>query len=226
MPRPLRADEAGAIYHALNRGNARQTIFHKDDDYHAFEQVIAEGLEKYAVELIAYQWMPNHWHMVLSPQENAAMSAFLSWVTMTHTQRYHAHYETTGDGHVYQGRYKSFPVQDDEHFHVVCRYVERNALTADLIKRAEDWRWGSLWNWCGGKTPIKLAAWPVARLARWIERVNEVLTEKELQAVKCSIKRSSPFGSPNWIDSTAKRLKLESTLRPRGRPSKFAQTAN
>ena len=69
MPRPPRADESGAIYHALNRGNARQTIFHKAEDFAAFERVIISGLEKHPVELYSYQWMPNHWHMVLSPLE-------------------------------------------------------------------------------------------------------------------------------------------------------------
>lgn len=67
--------------------------------------------------------------MVLSPLEDGGMSAFVRWVTLMHTQRYHAHHGTTGYGHVYQGRYKSFLAQDDDHFHVVCRYVERNALT-------------------------------------------------------------------------------------------------
>ena len=85
MPRPLRADFAGHIYHALNRGNARNKIFFKDGDFEAFERVIWEGLEKYPVDLIAYQWMSNHWHMVLSPQQDKAMPAFLGWITMTHT---------------------------------------------------------------------------------------------------------------------------------------------
>ena len=113
MPRPLRADYGGQIYHALNRGNARGDLFFKEGDFEAFERVIWEGLQKYPVDLFAYQWMHNHWHMVLSPQKDKAMSAFLGWVTMTHTQRYHAHNKTTGYGHLYQGRYKSFPVQDD-----------------------------------------------------------------------------------------------------------------
>ena len=74
MPRPPRADVSGEIYHALNRGNGRMTVFRKDADYEAFERVLDEGLQKYPVDLIAYQWMPNHWHMVLSPREDGAMS--------------------------------------------------------------------------------------------------------------------------------------------------------
>ena len=87
--------------------------------------------------------MPNHYHLVLRPQVDGEMSRFMGWVGGTHTMRYHAHYQTSGYGHVYQQRNKSFPIQDDEHFLVVCRYVERNALRAELVARAEDWRWGS-----------------------------------------------------------------------------------
>jgi putative transposase len=182
MPRSPRADEAGSIYHALNRGNARNPIFFKQEDYEAFERLIAEGLEKFEVDLIAYQWMNNHWHMVLSPRVDGGMSAFIGWITLTHTQRYHAHHRTTGYGHVYQGRYKSFPIEDDDHFHVVCRYVERNALRANLVKRAEQYRWGSLWNWLGGESPIALSAWPVRRLPNWIGRVVQALGDEELRA--------------------------------------------
>ena len=221
MGRPPRADEAGGVYHALNRGNARQDLLFKETDFEAFEQLIAEGLQKFPVDLIAYQWMSNHWHMVLSPQVDGGMSAFMGWITLTHTQRYHAHHRTTGYGHVYQGRYKSFPVQDDDHFHVVCRYVERNALTANLVKRAENYRWGSLSNWLGGESPIELAPWPVRRLPRWVERVNQALGKKELAALRHSVKRNVPYGDEAWTTATVKRLGLESTTRPRGRPKKL-----
>lgn len=218
MPRQPRADEAGGIYHALNRGNARNPIFFKNSDYEAFEDIIAEGLEKFPVDLIAYQWMNNHWHMVLSPQEDGGMSAFVGWVTLTHTQRYHAHHGTTGYGHLYQGRYKSFPVQDDEHFLTLCRYVERNARTARLVKRAEAYRWGSLANWLGSPSVIQLSAWPVRRLPRWVERVNMALTENEQTAIQTSMQRSCPYGERDWVQETAERCGLESTLKPRGRP--------
>ena len=222
MGRAPRADEAGGIYHALNRGNTRQNIFFKDDDFEAFEQIIVEGLDKFHVDLIAYQWMKNHWHMVLSPQVDGGMSAFVGWITLTHTQRYHAHHGTTGDGHVYQGRFKSFPIQDDAHFHTVCRYVERNALTAKVVKRAEDYPWGSLYNWLGGESQIELSTWPIRRLPKWGDRVNEALTKKELMAIRHCVTRGKPYGDEDWTAKTAKRLGLESTTRPRGRPKKIA----
>ncbi len=168
MGRPTRADEAGGIYHALNRGNARANIFHKPEDYEAFERILAEGLERYPCRILAYQLMPSHWHFVLQPTEEGGMSNFLRWVSLTHTMRLHAHHRTAGQGHVYQGRFKSFPIQDDEHFLVVRRYVERNALRAGLVKRAEEWRWGSLNRWLEKpeRDPHLLSPWPLARAPR------------------------------------------------------------
>ncbi len=148
------------------------------------------------------------------------MGDFVRWVTGTHTMRYHAHYHTSGEGHVYQGRYKSFPIQDDAHFYTVCRYVERNALRAALVASAEQWRWSSLWRWLQHPEPDPklLSPWPIARLPNWVTRVNVALSEKELSAVRRSVARGCPLGDPAWVESAARRLGIESTLRNRGRP--------
>jgi len=114
------------VYHVLNRANARMTIFENPHDYDAFERVLEEAVERTNMRLLAYCVMPNHWHLVAWPAEDGQLSRFTGWLTLTHTQRRHAHRHSTGSGHVYQGRFKSFPVQDDEHFLAVCRYVERN----------------------------------------------------------------------------------------------------
>lgn len=220
MARAPRADEGGGLYHALNRGNSRSEIFHKEEDYLAFERILAEGLGTYDVQLYCYQLMPNHWHLVLRPNRDGEMSQFMRWITATHTMRYRAHYQTSGEGHVYQGRFKSFPIQDDAHFLTVCRYVERNALRARLVTRAEDWRWSSLAHWLQPTetSPTLLSPWPIPRSPNWVQKVNEPLTDGELQAVRKSVQRGSPFGAPHWSQSTAERLGLNSTLRPRGRP--------
>jgi len=124
MPRPPRADEAGGLYHVLNRGNARSDIIRKDADFGAFKRILSEGLKRYDVQLLAYQLLNNHWHFVSRPNQDGEMSRFMRWVTATLTMRYHAHYHSSGEGHVYQGRFKSFPVRDDEHFLTACRYVD------------------------------------------------------------------------------------------------------
>ena len=134
--------------------------------------------------------------------------------------RYHAHYHTSGEGHAYQGRFKSFPVQDDDHLMLVCRYVERNALRAGLVEQAEDWRWGSLWRWLQKPEPDPplLSPWPIVRLPNWVDRVNTPLSDGELDAVRRCIRHGSPLGEAEWVESTVRRSGLDSTLRPRGRP--------
>jgi putative transposase len=198
------------------------TIFKKPEDYDAFERVLEEAVERTEMRLLAYCVMPNHWHLVVWPREDGELSRFTGWLTLTHTQRWHAERHSTGSGHVYQGRFKSFPVQDDEHFLTVCRYVERNALRAKLVKRAEAWRWGSLHRWKHGDAKQKslLASWPLPRLAGWAKHVNTRLTKAELSALRRSVKRGSPFGEASWRDRMVRRLGLESTVRPQGRPKK------
>ena len=206
----------------LNRANARMPIFEKDADYTAFETILAEAIERAAMRLLAYCVMPNHWHLVLWPRKDGDLSRFTGWLTLTHTQRWHAHRHSTGSGHVYQGRFKSFPVQDDEHFLTVCRYVERNALRANLVRRAEDWRWGSLWRWHAGDAEQKqlLSTWPVRRSPGWLEHVNKALSESELKALRQSVTRGNPYGNDHWSNRIIRKLGLESTIRPRGRPRK------
>jgi len=138
MGRPKRSAPGGWIYHVLNRANARMPIFTKDEDFIAFETVLEEAVARTGTRLLSYCLMPDHWHLVLWPQEDDELSRFVGWLTLTHTQRWHAQRQSTGSGHVYQGRFKSFPVQDDDHFLTVCRHVERNALRAKRVKRAGD----------------------------------------------------------------------------------------
>src|SRR5262249_39193998 len=157
--------------------NARLAIFTKEGDYEAFVRVLAEAIARHKMRLLAYCLMPNHFHLVLWPRRDGDLSRFMGWLTLTHTQRWHAHHQTAGTGHLYQGRFKSFPVQCDEHLSTVCRYVERNALRAGLVARAEAWRWGSLWWWTkpqpSDSAPgVPLTPWPMDRPANWIARVN------------------------------------------------------
>ncbi len=125
MRRAKRAAVGGLIYQVLNRANARLPIFEKEKDYEAFERILEEAIERTDTRLLSYCLMPNHWHLGVQPIENGELSKFTGWLTLTHTQRWHAHRHSTGKGHVYQGRFKSFLIQDDLHFITVSRYVER-----------------------------------------------------------------------------------------------------
>jgi putative transposase len=221
MGRPLRTSLGGYVYHVLNRRNGRGAVFHKDGDYDAFERILAEALDHVpGMRLLAYCVMPNHWHLVLWPRRDGELSDFGHWLTLTHTQRWHAHYHNVGTGHLYQGRFKSFPVAADEHFLQLCRYVERNALRAGLVSDAAEWRWCSLWRRQQGteEALALLDDWPVERPAGWLDYVNEPQTEAELERLRRSVQRGQPLGAGPWMTRVAKKMGLESTLRPRGRP--------
>ena len=222
MPRRARNAPGGLVYHALNRAVARLPLFRKDRDFEAFERILGEALWEHPTRLLSYCLMPNHWHMVLWPEKDDELTAFLRWLTHTHSMRWHAHYHTGGTGHIYQGRFKSFPVETDEHVYTVLRYVERNALRANLVTRADDWRWGSLWRRQYGD-PILAAhphPGPVVLPENWVDLVNQPQTQAELEAVRRAVTRSSPYGSKSWSEQTARRLGLQATLRSQGRPRK------
>ncbi len=219
MPRRQRGATGGYVFHVLNRAVGRATLFRKDADYAAFEKVLQEGLDWQPMRVLSYCLMSNHWHLILWPRRDGELSEYLRWVTVTHTQRWHAHHHTSGTGPLYQGRFKSFPVESDEHLLTVCRYAERNALRANLVTRAEDWRWSSLWRRQHGEGGW-LADWPTLRPRLWLDFVNNPETEAEVAALRKCIKRGSPFGSEDWTKVAVKDLRLESSLRPRGRPKK------
>ena len=224
MPRRARSIVGGYAYHVLNRANGRLRLFKKPADFAAFERVIAEAFERVPLRILGYTLMDNHWHFVVWPRQRQhdQVSEFFRWLTVTHSQRWHAHHGTSGTGHVYQGRFKSFPIAEDEHLLSVLRYVERNPLRAGLVERAEQWRWGSLHRRMFG-TPEEqslLAESPVRLGRRWCEHVNQVQNEAEEQAIRRSIQRGQPYGAGEWLTKVTRQLKLEHTFRPRGRPKK------
>jgi putative transposase len=223
MPRTPRVAPAGVVFHVLNRANARSRIFDKDLDYEAFMGVFGETAKRIPVEIFAYSVMPNHWHMVLRPRRDGELGNFVQRLTTTHVRRWHLHRNSVGSGHLYQGTYKSFPVQDDDHFLTVCRYVEQNALRAGLVQRAEDWRWSSLhaaYTGTAKQTEVALSEWPVPKPTDWVSFVNQALTLKELADLRLSAQKGRPFGSENWTSTTADQLALQFTMRARGRPRK------
>jgi putative transposase len=222
MPRGARQAPGGIVYHVLNRAVARLPLFQKPPDYAAFLRVVAEALPGHPMRILGFILMPNHWHFVLWPENDGDLSAFCRWLTHTHSMRWHAHHHTSGTGHIYQGRFKSFPVESDDHLYAVCRYVERNALRAKLVRRAERWRWSSLWRRLHGDAePGRLLSpWPIPLPATWVEHVHEPQTKAELATLRRSVQRGTPFGSSVWQKRTAIRLDLGHTLRPPGRPKK------
>jgi putative transposase len=222
MPRRLRNATGGYVYHVLNRAVARGVLFKTDADYATFLAVLARVHERIPTRILSFCLMPTHWHLVLYPKRDDELSEFMRLLTVTHTQRWHAAHGTAGTGPLYQGRFKSFPVQRDERVAWVCRYVERNPLRAGLVRSADRWPWSSL---SARETNSDTASlllpprdWPGTLPRTWTKYVNTPQPPSEEQAIHLSLQRSRPLGTPTWTTQTAARLGLESTLRSRGRP--------
>jgi putative transposase len=206
------------MFHVLNRGVGRMQIFRDDKDYAAFYRVIEQTLRLNPIRICAYCWMPNHWHFVLWPGHDGELSKFMQRMANMHTQRWQRAKLCVGYGHLYQGRFKSFPIESDDHYYSVVRYVERNALRAGLVKRAENWPWGSLHQRKQKTNRSLLCSWPLPEPSDWTEYVNLPQTEAELENIRRCLRRGSPYGDTAWIEHTAEQLGLQSTLRRRGRP--------
>jgi putative transposase len=220
MPRSGRIAAGGIIYHVLNRGNGRGKLFYKPEDYQAFLGIVRQVKAIVPVKVLGYCLMPNHWHLVLRPEHDGDLSRFMLRLTTTHVRRRFAHLQHTGGGHLYQGRFKNFPVEDDEHLLTLLRYVEANPLRAKLARRAGDWKWSSFFARDSGASADLLDPLPLDLPSDWPRLVQERWETEELNAVRECLKRGRPFGSLDWVHDTAKKLGLGFTLRPRGRPKK------
>jgi putative transposase len=210
------------IYHVLNRANFRSHLFKKPAHYQDFLAIVDESLHFVPMRILAYCLMPNHWHMVLYPRADGDLSKFLQRITLTHTQRYHAKTRTVGYGHLYQGRYKSLPVESDRHFLTLVRYVERNAQRAALAKKAQDWPWSSVYarRYGNEQQRKRLSPWPVAEPRNYLRWLNEPQGKEEIENIRYAIRKSRPYGSEKWVWKAVAKFGLENTMRTRGRPKK------
>ena len=220
MPRRPRHTLDGIAFHVMNRAVRGHQLFRTTRDFEALSEIVAEGLERsqHRVRIIAYQVLSNHWHFAITCDRIADLSNFMHWTEGTHANRWAGAHNARGRGYVYQGRYRAVPVQTSTSLIRVSRYVERNALRKNLVRCAEDWAWGSLYDRCNNRHTIPLAPWPIPQPDNWIEVVNEPQTEAELRDLRKCIKRDQPIGDPAWAAAVAPAFGL--SMRPIGRPKR------
>ncbi len=218
MPRLERGLAANVIYHVINRGNGRQEVFHKDSDYSAFVELMKEAKERYSVDLYAYCLMPNHFHIAVQPEKGEDLSRWMQWLMTSHVRRYHRHYESSG--HVWQGRYKSFMIQKDSHLLMVLRYIESNPVRAKLVGSATEWQWSSHNETLGKAQRMLTDMVPLDLPVEWGQYVDMTFHEADLDRLRRSVNRQTPFGDAEWQMQKCKEFGLESTLNRRGRPRK------
>jgi putative transposase len=196
-------------------------LFKKPEDFLAFERVLQLAHQQVPMRILSWCLMSNHWHLALWPREDGELTAFMRKLTHTHAQRWKVAHNAVGHGHLYQGRFKSFPVQQDEHLLTLLRYIEGNPLRARIVRRAQDWRWGSYQVRSKPRHELHglLCPWPIDMPADWPAWVHEPATPEETEMFKTHIVRSRPMGDPQWVVQTARRLGLEHSLRSPGRPT-------
>jgi putative transposase len=217
MPRLRRIVPDNSIQHVLNRGNRRQTVFHNDDDYAQFFSLLADTLDYTPLQIFAACVMPNHFHMVVRAESQAELSAYMQRFMSTHVRRHHKRYGTTGQGHIWQGRYKNFMVQDGVHLLNVLRYVEANALRAGLVSEAGEWKWSTVVRRYAPDGRAFLSNWPVPKPREWRSYVNYEIEAEELVRLQNAVRRGCPYGEPDYVAEMVERYGLEATCNDRGR---------
>jgi putative transposase len=221
MARRLRRLFPGMVYHLLNRATESCRLFEQDGDYRAFLKMVTQAVDyvnvkhQCKVSLYGYCLMPNHWHFVAAADQENGLSLFLKWLCTTHACRARLYRESSGRGHIYQSRFKSFPVESDGHFLTLMRYVEANPKSAGLVTTAQEWAWSSF---RAAGSDLALEQWPVPRPKNWVDLVNTALPKESGQALEQSLTRGSPFGTEAWTAATAKASGLAPSLKKAGRP--------
>lgn len=220
MTRKPRIDVGQEIYHVLNRSVAKQHIFKTPEDYKLFEDVLTETVEITETKLLAYCVMSNHWHIVLQTRNDGDLSTFMKRLSAVHTQRYRSITKTIGQGPVYQGRYKSFIVDQDNHLLSLLSYVERNPLAANLVKNPLDYRYSSLYRRYKGTSKEKeiLANWPMEEPEDYLSIIKKPLSNTETEKLERSLQKEVPFGDEAYVLHNAKKFKISNILRGKGRP--------
>jgi len=140
MARPLRIHVPGALYHVMSRGNARQTLFFDDTDYRRFLKRFAEVSLRFAVRCLAYCLMPNHFHLLLEPNQ-FPIWRLMQQLNSSYCQSFNRRHGRVG--HVVQGRYKAFLIDKELYYRRVLRYVVLNPVRARLVVHPAQWPWSS-----------------------------------------------------------------------------------
>lgn len=196
MARAPRIDLGGYVYHVINRANGRAQIFQNDEDYRDFEYLLNEIRETYDMRILAYVIMPNHWHLLLHPKKDGDLRRALHWLSTSHVRRHHTRKGTIGQGHLYQGTYKSFLVQTDMHLLTVLKYIERNAVRAKLCKVAQAWKWCSAYRRCrsDARPGVLLAEPPVPLPRDYRQWINDPEPAELLKSIRSCVNAEVAYG--------------------------------
>ncbi len=216
MPRIARGLANNQIYHIINRGNRREAVFHDKYDYERFLKLLLDSKEKYSINIYAYCLMPNHFHLVIYTHYSDNLSKALHWISSSYVRYYNKKYKISG--HLWQGRYKSFIVEQDSYLITLLKYVEANPKRAKIVKECEKYQYSSAYKRVNNIQDQLLGELPIDIPTDWSRYINDKEDKTDLDFIRNSIERQSPLGDELWQYNIVKKYGLESTLNPIGRP--------
>ena len=219
MSRPKRIEKGMMLYHVSNHTWKHLRVFGSKANRQLFVEAMSQVQQRVPVRIVSYCILKDHWHILLWMNRVPRLSEFMKRLLVMHSQRWHSIHNSLGGGTLYTGRYKSFPVQKS-HCCSVMRFIESHPVRSGEVDNPLDWEFGSYFCRYEDTPPLELSQPPNACGSNYRQLVKRGSPQKDLAAIRNSIKRGAPYGDPAWVARTAKALELESTLRRRGRPSK------
>lgn len=194
----------GVPHHVTQRGNRRQKVFFREEDYALYKELLIEGCRAARVEVLAWCLMPNHVHLILVPKDEDGLRAALAEAHRRYTR--HINLREGWHGFLWQGRFASVAV-DENHLMACARYVELNPVRAKLVRRARDWRWSSARAHLDDRADGLVDPRKLLRLVDdWKDFLGEGLDAPMLEAIRKGERTGRPLGSARFI------AKLESRL--------------
>lgn len=191
MSRAWRIEFDGALYHVLSRGNEKRDIFSDDEDRRIFIKLMGEMAERFSIEIYAYVLMNNHYHILIKTQK-ANLSAAMQWFGVTYTSRYNIRHERSG--HLFQGRFKSFLVENDAYLMRLSCYIHRNPVRQGVAERLADYKWSSYLAYAYGENALK---WLKTKII--LSQFKGELKEKRV-AYRRKVQRYSDEEKKIWED--------------------------
>ena len=225
MPRLARNVFAGIPHHITQRGNRREDVFFSDSDRKIYLTWLKEYSRKHGLEILAYCLMTNHVHLVVVPETEKTLQEVLKPLHMRYAQRINR--EKGWKGHLWQGRFFSSPL-DDAYLWAAIRYVERNPVRANMLRKAEQYSWSSAAAHCGIKADgvlTKSKTWgkKFKQIADWSAWLAEEEEQDKLSLLRRNIEKGLPTGSERFIKKLEAVSGKELRFRPQGRPKKVTE---
>ena len=185
-------------HHITQRGNRRQQVFFCDDDYVAYIRLMAEAKINAQVDVWAYCLMPNHVHLVVTPETVTGLREFFGEAHRRYTRR--INFREGWLGYLWQGRFQSF-VMDEQYLLAAVRYVEMNPVRAGLTRTASEWRWSSASAHLAGINDELVTVAPMLdRISNWVDYLQEKGSLESLQDLRSHSTTGRPLGDDLFLD--------------------------